>query len=240
MDDLDLEIENPPRIVPYGSKSHPMYKQWAKMLDSCTDPKHSLYEQVGAKGVTVMWRWFDFTKFVEDNEHLFEDEPSKPANLRRNFIRRKNPKAGFNPSNIEWVPKKEALEIMPNTLCVDTYLGKNMPIKVLARILEQRAGEDLPPDAPTWTQWQRVYNDRTDKIERKLVPVKTLQPLKLYVLRKRAREGLTGWDLLEPVREYGTDRLDEERETALCAELDRNRYIPSEDDPYYVRNRGFR
>lgn len=239
--DFDLDIPPPPKVVPYGMKSHPMYQQWLKMIDSCVDKNHKLYPQVGAKGITVMDRWFDFSKFVEDNEDLFEDEPSKPANLRCNFIRRKNLKAGFNPRNIEWVPKKDALAIQPNTLCVDTHYGKNMPIKQLADLLAEKASnlEDLPPEAPAWTQWRWVIDEATDRKVRRQVRITTVPAIKLHELRKRARMGLTGWDLLTPVREYGTDRIEDERETLLCDRLDAARKPITDDAPYYVKNRGY-
>lgn len=238
---LDFELDDPlpAKVIPYGMKSHPMYKQWVKMIDSCVDPKHKLYPNVGAKGITVMHRWFDFSKFVEDNQHLFEDEPSKPANLRNNFIRRKNIRAGFNPKNIEWVPRAAAVAIQAKTVCVDTYYGKNMPIKQLAELLQEKADclEELPDEAPTWVQWRHVFNEQTERLERKKVPIKTVPAVKLYVLRKRAKEGLTGWDLLAPLKEYGKAGAEDERQNYLCAKADRERQPLPADAPYWMYNR---
>jgi hypothetical protein len=234
---LDLiDDELPERVVPYGYKSHPMYKQWLKMMDSCTDPTHPLYPQVGAKGITVMHRWFDFTKFIEDNEGKFDNEPSRPARLRKAYISRRNPKAGFNPSNLVWVTKREAVAVQPKTVIVDTIFGKGWPLKRLAQYLQDHAGEDLPEGARIYRAWVRRYNPGTGKLERELVPVTTVQPIKLHELRRRHRLGL---DLLAPVREYGQDRIEEEREAALCAQLDQNRKPIPADAPFYVKNRGF-
>lgn len=233
---LDLDEELPPRVLPYGSKSHPMFQQWLRMLDSCTDPMHPLYAQVGAKGITVMHRWFDFTNFVEDNEHLYDNEPSRPGNLRKAFISRANLKVGFNPKNLVWVKKKEAMTIQPKTICVDTIHGKNMPLKALVEFLRDHDGEDLPDGAKIYKHWVKRWNPATGKIQRVYVPLTTIQAIKISELRRRHKAGL---DLLAPVREYGTDKLEEELETEACAELDRNRKPIPNDAPYYVKNRGY-
>lgn len=234
--DLSHLEDLPPRSVPYGAKSHPMYKQWLKMLDSCTDPEHKLFAQVGGKGITVMHRWFDFMNFVEDNEDLFDNDPSTPAKLRKCYLKRLNLKSGFNPKNVVWVTKKEALAIQPNTVLVDTVHGKNMPLKELARYLEAHAGEDLPEGAKVYSAFVRVYNEDRDRFERELVQITTIQPIKLHELRRRHRLGL---ELLAPVREYGSDRLEDEREKALCDQLDRQRKPIPDDAPFYVKNRGY-
>lgn len=233
---LDTDTDFPARVVFYGCKSHPMYKQWAKMLDSATDPAHPLYAQVGAKGITVMHRWFDFGKFIEDNRDLFDDEPSRPANLRRAYITRDNLKAGFNPRNLRWVTRAEATKLQPKTICVDTVHGKNMPLKVLAEYLADHEGEDLPDGAKIYTHWVRRWNPASGKIERMHESLHTIQAIKLHELRRRHKLGL---DLLSPVREYGTDRVEDEMESALISDMDQNRKSIPDDAPYYVKNRGF-
>jgi hypothetical protein len=235
MDDFVDEL--PPRVVPYGYKSHPMYQQWKKMLDSCTDPKCKSYAQFGAKGISVMHRWFDFKNFIEDNESKFDDEPSRPARLRKAYISRVNSRAGFNPNNLIWVTKSEAVKIQPRTICVDTVFGKGMTLKELEKLLKENAGEPLPEGAERFQGWVRVWDSTQDRMVRKYEVINTIQAIKLHELRRRHKEGLP---LLAPVREYGADaRLDDEREAALCAELDRNRTKIPDDAPFYVKNRGF-
>lgn len=226
----------PPRVLFYGCKSHPMYKQWIKMLDSATDTAHSLYPHVGGKGITVMYRWFDFGNFVQDNLHLFDNEPSRPANLRRAYISRINPKAGFNPKNLIWVTRAEATALQPKTIVVDTVHGKSMTLKALAEYLKDHEGEDLPEGAKIYNHWVRRWNTDTDKVDRVLERLDTIQAIKLHELRRRYKLGL---DLLAPVREYGTDRIEDERESALISNLDANRKPIPDDAPYYIKNRGF-
>jgi hypothetical protein len=236
MIDLSHLEDLPPRFIPYGSKSHPMYKQWVKMLDSCTDKSHPLFPKVGGLGITVMHRWFSFPDFVADNEHLYDDEPSTPPILRKAYIRRRNLRAGFNPKNIEWVNKKDATAVQARTVLVDTVYGKNMPLKELARILKERAGEDLPEGAEIFHAWTKVYNEHFDRFDRVYGPVTTIQEIKLQELRRRLREGLP---LLAPVREYGSsDRLDDERERALCEALDRTRVPTPSGPPQWAIDRG--
>jgi hypothetical protein len=232
---IDLEDDLPPRITPYGYKSHPMYKQWLKMMDSCTDKTCAAYPNVGGKGISVMFRWFDFTKFIEDNQHLFDTEPSRPAVLRKQYIRRINLKSGFNPKNIQWVKKSESVVIQANTILVDTIHGKNMTLRELEKYLADHAGEPLPDGAEIHQHWHRCWN-ADGRLERVLAPLEVIQPIRLHLLRQRHAAGT---DLLAPVREYGQDRLDDERETRLVDELDRNRKPIPEDAPYYVKNRGF-
>lgn len=237
LQDLALDDDKPKRTIRYGYKSHPMYKQWKKMLDSCDDPSHPLYPLVGAKGVTVMHRWYDFDNFVDDNEEFFEfdPEPSLPMGLRRQFIKRKNLRSGFNPKNVEWVGLTEARVIQPKTILVDTIHGKGMTLKQLEQYLADHAGEDLPEGATIHRMMVNEIDVETGKTVRVRIPITTIQPIKLHELRRRYQKGL---DLLAPVREYGaSERLENEREAALCAALDRNR-IPVEKQTVWQRNGG--
>jgi hypothetical protein len=234
--DLDLD-DRPARVIRYGYKSHPMYKQWKKMLDSCDDPNHKLFHLVGARGITVMHRWYDFDNFVDDNEEFFESDfdPSKPLGLRRQFIKRINLKSGFNPKNVAWVGLREAAEIQPKTILVDTIHGKGWTLKQLEKYLADNAGEDLPEGATIHRIMITEIDVETGKPVRRRVPLTTIQPIKLHELRRRYQKGL---DLLAPVREYGAaERLENEREAALCAALDRQR-IPVEKQTIWQRNGG--
>ncbi len=233
---MNTDTDLPPRVVFYGHKSHPMYKQWVKMLDSATDPANAMYPSVGAKGITVMHRWFDFGNFITDNRHLFDDEPSRPANLRRAYIARVNLKAGFNPKNLLWVTRGEATTLQPHTILVDTVHGKGMTLRGLEEYLKDHEGDDLPQGATIHNHWVRRYNADTGKTERMLEALCTVQAIKLHELRRRYKAGL---DLLAPVREYGTERLDNEIESVLVSNLDSNRRQIPDDAPYYVKNRGF-
>jgi len=239
---LDFLNDYPPRSVPYGCKSHPMYQQWKKMLDSCQVQTDKLFPLIGGKGITVIHRWFDFMEFVNDTEDGFLNgtDPSVPEALDRKFqrryLRRINTKSGFNPKNVEWVTRAEGTAIQARTVLVDTVHGKGMTLKQLAAYLEAHQGEDLPPDATIYTAKVKVYDDMSDRFVYDIRKITEIQAIKLPELRRRHRLGLP---LLAPVRDYGkANDYDNEREAALCARLDRERPPVQHGQPQWAKERG--
>jgi hypothetical protein len=178
--------------------------------------------------------WYDFAKFVTDTESTFDDDPSKPLELRRCYLRRKNLRSGYNPKNVEWVTRKEALAFQSKTIVVDTPFGKNMTLSQLADTLVERTGEPWPEGVPIKKAYVTRIDPETGRLTRVFAEIDTVQPIKLHVLRKRHKLGLP---LFDPVREYGRgDRLDEELDR-LYVQSERQPVPP--DAPYFVQNRGF-
>lgn len=199
-DQIEYLSELPKAVYTDTDKRSPMFNQWVKMLDACGNPDSKFWPLFGGGTpmITVYRKWYVFSNFLEDMSPTFEIRPDKPPSLRRNYLHRRNLRAGFNPSNTIWVPKREAMTMHPNVGLYDTPFGKRMTLREISQYLRDHAGEDWP-DGREYTLRVREYDDR-EKLVTVSKVITTIQPIALTELRKRS---LAGKDLFRPTRPYG-------------------------------------
>ena len=53
-----------------SKKFYRLYKRWDCMMHRCYNPNHQNFKYYGGIGVTVCDRWFDFSNFIYDVQHL--------------------------------------------------------------------------------------------------------------------------------------------------------------------------
>jgi hypothetical protein len=88
----------PKRIVPGGTRKHPLYERWCGMKQRCYNPKHPSYKNYGGRGITVCEAWrTSFLQFVADM--------GSPPGAGYEVDREKN-HLGYNPDNCRWVTRK--------------------------------------------------------------------------------------------------------------------------------------
>lgn len=221
-----------------GQAQHPVYPQWRKMVDGCTDPRSKYWPAFGGKGVTVIPKWMDFDTFLADMGPTWDDDESKPENFRRIYIGRANLRAGFNPKNAVWITQPEAMQVQARTHYVKTPFGgvdasdgKMMTLRELEKYLIDHAGEDFPEGCGPFRIWMRQYDfDAGRFTAAQAVEVTSISPIKLTELRRRYNKGLTGADLVRPTRPYGdtSDRIESEHVARMETERKRRERAAAE------------
>ena len=73
------------------------YKAWCGMRHRCTNPRSSMWENYGGRGIGVCERWADFKLFLADMGEC-------PAG---HSIERKNVNGDYEPDNCCWIPNGE-------------------------------------------------------------------------------------------------------------------------------------
>ena len=76
----------------HGFANTPTYESWAHMHQRCYNPKARQFKWYGAKGVVVVARWHDFTKFLQD----MGERPEGTV------IDRIDPSKSYTPKNCRW------------------------------------------------------------------------------------------------------------------------------------------
>lgn len=77
----------------HGKTNSKEYRIWNTMIQRCTNPKATSYDNYGARGVNVCDRW------LKSFENFFNDMGEKPSNKT---LDRKNNKLDYSPSNCKW------------------------------------------------------------------------------------------------------------------------------------------
>jgi endogenous inhibitor of DNA gyrase (YacG/DUF329 family) len=85
-----------------GRSRHPQYERWYNMVQRCTNPQHTQWEDYGGRGITVHDDWitdpFSFYRYVDDT--------LGPCPARHSIDRIDNDK-GYEPGNIRWATHQE-------------------------------------------------------------------------------------------------------------------------------------
>lgn len=81
----------------HGYAGTSIYQLWGSMIERCTNPKSTSFENYGGRGITVCKRWKSFVNF-------FADMGEKPAGR---MLERKNNDGDYSPDNCVWVTRSE-------------------------------------------------------------------------------------------------------------------------------------
>lgn len=79
-----------PRFPDWPRDKIRLWDLWDSIVKRCTDPQHGLYQQYGARGVTVCKRWENFDLFYED---------TKDRLIPGKRLLRKDKSKGYSPEN---------------------------------------------------------------------------------------------------------------------------------------------
>jgi hypothetical protein len=105
------------RQTTHGLSRTSLYRTWSSMNQRCCNPYHRLYENYGARGITVCARWRNsFPNFMSD----MGPKPSPRLSLER-----KNNNKGYNKSNCIWGTIEEQNRNKRGVIWVE-YKGERM------------------------------------------------------------------------------------------------------------------
>lgn len=89
----------------HGLTNHQIYKAHNNMMSRCYRTDHKSYPYYGAKGVEVWKSWHDPVRFFNDNINAYNKAKAENP-LSIITIERINPKKGYIPENVIWIPKE--------------------------------------------------------------------------------------------------------------------------------------
>lgn len=188
---------------------HPLYGYWARMVDTCSNPKNPLFKESRAYGIKVCdaWRHSPET-FFKDMEPLFD--PSAEGQRFVRLLRHKD----YEPGNVAWVSASEANDNQDRCLKIDTPEGQMSITRAAKRFKLNRyalrraveRGESLEPFFGSFTPKQPI----TRKPGRVLVPTPEGELLTLTEASRRSGVGrVTIYERMK--RGWPVDRLLEPR-----------------------------
>ena len=129
-------------------KEHPLYDRYRHMRAACTLPKCPDYVNVGAKGISMDPRWFDFWHFAKD----IETKLGLPRS-HKDKLARKNQKKDFTLNNLEWATSKVVGRRCDRTIRL-TYQGKTRCVKEWSEITGIKFGTLISRIRLGWTTAQ--------------------------------------------------------------------------------------
>ena len=107
------------RNTKHGGVGTRLYREWAGIIQRCTNPKDSSWDRYGAKGITICDTWRDFAIFQEwALENGYDDTLT---------IDRINSSGNYEPSNCRWASVREQANNKQGTLYVE-YCGETLPL----------------------------------------------------------------------------------------------------------------
>lgn len=107
----------------HGGVGTRLYREWAGIVQRCTNPKNTSWERYGAKGVTVCNEWRSFSAFREwAYANGYNDSLT---------IDRINPNGNYEPSNCRWASVREQANNKQGTLWIE-YGGERLQLSYWA------------------------------------------------------------------------------------------------------------
>lgn len=107
----------------HGGTGTRLYREWAGIIQRCTNPNDSSWERYGAVGITICDEWRSF--------EVFRDWAIKNGYSDDLTIDRINPIGNYEPSNCRWVSVREQANNKQATLWI-TYNGECMQLSYWA------------------------------------------------------------------------------------------------------------
>lgn len=86
------------RTVTHGLTKNPLYETWRHIIDRCTKPSDSAYQNYGGRGIGICDQWLDVRTFVRDLEHLYSPGLE---------IDRIDNDGNYEPGNVRFVSRAE-------------------------------------------------------------------------------------------------------------------------------------
>lgn len=138
----------------HGLYKHPVRRTWNNMIQRCTNPNNSSWEDYGGRGITVCDRWREFQNFIDDM-----GVPEKGLTIER-----KDVNGSYCIENCEWVPasqqarntrRNKSVEWNGKTQCLAQW-GEELGMD--ARILGQRIRSGWPVEKALTTPIQSRWN----------------------------------------------------------------------------------
>lgn len=87
------------KLITHGMWKSPEYSAWEAMIQRCTNPKATKFENYGGRGISVCERWLNsFSAFHEDVGNRPSDKHS---------IDRIDNDGNYEPGNVRWATAKE-------------------------------------------------------------------------------------------------------------------------------------
>lgn len=110
----------------YGARQvrTPTKNSWRAMIDRCTQPGHTKWDDYGGRGIAVCERWFSYESFVED----MGERPSLGHSINR-----LDNEGGYNPLNCVWSTRMEQAANKRNNVFVEAF-GKRLTLSQWGRL----------------------------------------------------------------------------------------------------------
>ena len=86
------------RFTTHGKSGTFEYRVWKKMRQRCRNPRSSIWQYYGGRGITICARWSSFANFFQD---------IGPSPSLQHSIDRINNDGNYEPSNCRWATKTE-------------------------------------------------------------------------------------------------------------------------------------
>jgi hypothetical protein len=93
------------------------YKAWVNMLQRCSNPRNTAWENYGERGIAVCPRWESFENFLDDMGKC-------PAGLT---IERRENNSGYSPQNCYWGTAREQARNRRNNRWIE-FRGERMVV----------------------------------------------------------------------------------------------------------------
>jgi hypothetical protein len=128
------------RWTTHGNARDPLYQLWRGMVDRCTRPGSTGYDNYAGRGIAVAEEFLEFQAF---KQYVLEHLGERPN--RQYTLDRIDNSAGYERGNLRWATKKQQSRNTRTNRIVE-YLGVEMTLVEAceqAGILETTAGERL-------------------------------------------------------------------------------------------------
>ena len=107
----------------HGGVGSRLYREWAGIIQRCTNPNDSSWERYGANGVSVCDEWRDFT--------VFRDWAVANGYDDTLTIDRIDASGNYEPSNCRWASVREQANNKKKTIYIE-YDGETLPLSYWA------------------------------------------------------------------------------------------------------------
>lgn len=108
----------------HGQSGSPEFWSWWAMLDRCTNPKYSGWDNYGGRGITVCSRWSEFKNFLAD----MGEKPSRDHSIDRIDVN-----GNYEPSNCRWATSAQQANNTRRNVHVD-FNGERMTLIQFCRM----------------------------------------------------------------------------------------------------------